>query len=143
MGRFRSSARKQALAALMLLAALVRAAIPAGYMLAPATDGSSLLAITLCTGYGEAEAVLDLATGEVFSPDEAPIHGGGSSDDTQHDLTPCAFATTAAAVTAPSPPTVFIAFRQEAAGFVRPASLMPGHGLVAPPPWATGPPTLA
>lgn len=135
-------ALKRALAALMLLAALVRAAVPAGYMLAPSADGSSLIEITLCTGFGEAAAVMDLATGEVFSPDEAPGHGAETPDDAQDDLSACAFAMTAAPATQTSPVAAFAPPSEESAVFGGAVQLAPGRGLAAPPP-ARAPPLSA
>ena len=54
-----------------LLAMVVRALIPAGYMFSPARHGD-LLAITLCSGHGAVEADIDLTTGAVVDGKTAP-----------------------------------------------------------------------
>jgi hypothetical protein len=113
-------ARSFALLAL-LTALLMRAAIPAGYMLAPA-DG--LPQIVPCTGTGPA----------------MPHHGGGHDRHNQGSETPCAFASVAPPALPDAPPLLapppaaplpFAAITAE--------TLAPRLRAILPPP-ATGPP---
>ena len=61
----RRSGFAQALAAMALLAMALRALIPAGYMLAPENANGRFVALSLCSGHGQQDVVLDLATGEL------------------------------------------------------------------------------
>jgi hypothetical protein len=113
--------------ALVALALLVRAAIPAGWM--PASDGGRW--ITLCTGSGAVAAFVD-ADG-VRHDDPAPA----AQDH------PCAFA----GVAVPLTPPLAIAVPLPSFETARPARLAAatvaiGRGLAAPPPPSTGPPAL-
>jgi hypothetical protein len=125
-----------AFAALALLAMIVRAMVPAGFMLAPAQHGE-LLAVTLCSGHGAVEALIDLKTGAlVEKKGEAPQKSTASD-------APCVFAVTATLV-APEPSfSLNVSFASVAAAPVRTVDVAPGRGLAAPPPWATGPPITA
>jgi hypothetical protein len=127
----------QALTAFALLAMVVRALVPAGYMFAPTHD-SRFLAITLCSGHGPAEAVLDLTTGAIVDASEAQTHKAPSSPSRTD--APCVFAT-AAPLSAPEAPAVIaVAFRHQAIELPSAIVATPGRGLAAPPPWSTGPP---
>ena len=75
----------QAFAALALLAMIVRAIVPAGYMLAPARQGE-LLAITLCSSHGPVKALIDLKTGALVEHQKKTPEKSGASD------APCVFA---------------------------------------------------
>jgi len=117
-----SGLRIRSFALLALLAALLmRAAIPAGYMLVPA-DG--LPQIVPCTGTGPA----------------MPHHGGGHDRHDRNSETPCAFASVAppALPAAPPllapPPATPLPFTADAA-----ETLAPRLRAILPPP-ATGPP---
>ncbi len=126
------------LGAIALLAMLVRAVVPAGYMLAEADAGQGrFLTVEMCEGH--AAAVIDLATGiEVDAsklPDEAP-----GKQDGQSNIAPCVFAA-ASSIAGPdaiAQPVEFVATLM--AEFGVDISVRPGRGIAAPPPPATGPP---
>lgn len=125
----------QVLAALAFIAIAVRALVPSGYMVGPSEDGR-ILPIVLCSGH---EAFLDLTTGQLVEGG-APTEDGGPSKQTS---APCVFAVSAH-FAAPAPitePALAQVYGDEAP-LIRPVSV-PGRGLAAPPPWATGPPLTA
>jgi hypothetical protein len=105
-----------------LVAMSLRAAMPAGYML---SDSNGQVVVSLCNG---GSMTLDLGKTE---------HG----KQTHHDA-PCPYA---AAAHAAAPPTDAIAIALQSAAIVAatPRDVRPGRGLAAPPPPATGPPTLS
>jgi hypothetical protein len=129
------------LAAFALLALVVRALVPAGYMLAPTQD-HRFITMTLCSGHGSAETVIDLTTGAlvdagVANQKEAPFKKSPNAD------APCVFAA-AATLSAPEQPTSLpVVFRLASAELPRAIAVAPGRGLAAPPPWSTGPPQIA
>ena len=130
----------QALAAFALLAMVVRALVPAGYMVAAADDGR-FLTITLCSSHGGREAVLDLKTGALLDADAAPDDQAPA--DAPKSDTPCVFAT-AAALSAPQTPEAFVApFQIASVDQPQTRAAAPGRGLVAPPFWSKGPPAAA
>lgn len=122
------------LAAFALLALLVRAMVPAGFMLAHAEAGSGrYLTLELCDSHTGKAQVIDLDTGEIVELSDE----GGSSD--QHQ--PCVFA---GMVATPALQTfceavVFSAARGVEFSAIR--DLIPGRGIAAPPPPSTGPPS--
>jgi hypothetical protein len=126
----------QAFAALALLAMIVRAILPAGYMLAPARQGE-LLAITLCSGHGPVEALIDLNTGALVEHQKKAPEKSAASD------APCVFAAVPALAAPEAPFTLAVRFIAISAAPSRLAEVAPGRGLAAPPPWATGPPATA
>lgn len=114
---------------------LVRALVPAGYMFAPTTDGR-YITVTLCSGHGAVDAVVDIATGAI-------VDGDASKGDTPAKArgdTPCVFAAAAPLADAVTPQAIDAPNQTIIAARVRSASFAPGRGLAAPPPWATGPP---
>lgn len=124
------------LGAFALMALLVRAILPAGYMLAEAGTGSGrYLTVELCDSHASKPQVIDLDTGEIVDLPET----GKASDQSQH---PCVFA----GVTASAPPdsshdpVAFPVLRDVDFGIVR--DLRPGRGIAAPPPPSTGPPSF-
>jgi hypothetical protein len=120
------------LAALALLAMGVRALVPTGYMLAPAPAGQ-LVRVTLCTAHGPATAFIDLKTGSTKGAEDAP-----ASDDTRN-AAPCVFAATAHLAPPGAAPAILTPeTRAEPAPSASRTRGAPG--LLAPPPWATGPP---
>lgn len=132
-GRFHFPA--QVFAMLLVGAAmLLRLAVPAGWMPAQADDGS--IRISLCTGYGTVEAVL-AADGTVHTGSDIP------DQEKQAPQQQCPF-TAAAMPLAGADPVGLSAvpphdeIRPVGASFVA----VPGRGLAAPPPPATGPPVL-
>lgn len=125
----------QVLAALAFIAIAVRALIPTGYMVGPAEDGR-ILPIVLCSGH---EAFLDLSTGQL-------VEGGAPADDdgqSKQTSAPCVFAVSAHLATPQAAGELALAqVYVDEAPAIRPVSV-PGSGLAAPPPWATGPPLTA
>jgi hypothetical protein len=123
----------QALAALALLAMVVRALVPTGFMLAP-VGPHQVLTVTLCSGHGPVETQIDLGRSAPQKGDP----GGGKSHDA-----PCAFA----AVAHLSAPQALHAVSAPLLAFVSTETALqlstPGRGLAAPPPWSTGPPLTA
>lgn len=120
------------LRALIVVAFALRAVVPAGYMLASAGKGAT---VVLCSAQGSINVQIDPVTGHVTVIKKAP----GQAPD--RDDPPCAFA--ALAKVAIDAPVLSLALPVEhATPFVTPAQyLAPGLGLSAPPPPATGPPT--
>lgn len=125
------------LAAIALLAMLVRAVVPAGYMLAQAdTGGGRYLTVTMCRDHGGQDQVIDLDTGKQVDPSKLP--GKGKSESKQ---APCVFAASAhvAPPVAPAQSVEFVALYDVEFGVVR--EVRPGRGIAAPPPPSTGPPS--
>jgi hypothetical protein len=84
---------------LALLALVLKVSLPAGFMLA--ADEHQRIAVTLCSGQGPVEALLDLSTGEIVE------HGSGHGDNSKanHDQ-PCAFAVATISAVAPTEPAI-------------------------------------
>ena len=112
--------------AIACLAVLLRAAVPAGYMVAQ-DHGPHLV---ICSGHASTAA----ETGGKSSPDP-------HKPDPHKPDQPCAFAGTHVALQAPVLPAP-VPRTQLPTGTVilGRASLVPGRGLAAPPPPSTGPP---
>jgi len=127
------------LGAIALLALLVRAILPAGYMVASAeTPSGRFLVIELCSNDGSVTQALNLDTGERIG-----LNGPSKSGQPKHKPgeAPCVFATTAHFAT-PVQPTVSAPVQTtNEAGLAFVADLRPGRGIAAPPPPSTGPPT--
>ncbi len=124
------------LGAFALMALLVRAMVPAGYMLAEADTGSGrYLTLELCDAHGSQPQVIDLETGKIIDlPDE--------STPSDHPPQPCVFAGIAATTPPDSAhePVTFAVERSVDFGILR--DLRPGRGIAAPPPPSTGPPSF-
>ncbi len=113
------------LAAMLLLAALLaRAVIPSGWMVAPAPAG---VAIVICTGDG-------MVTGAIPGKDD-----GQPRTNTE----PCAFAGLGVAAEPPLLAILPVPVAVAVAVLAPAVVLLPGRGLAAPPPPATGPPAIA
>lgn len=126
------------LGALALLAMLVRAIIPAGYMIAQADTGSGrYLTVEMCDGHKAEPQVIDLDTGKTVDPSK--LSKTGKPDN---NPSPCVFAgvVAMAAPLAAAEPVEFLATQQVDFTVVR--DLRPGRGIAAPPPPSTGPPSL-
>lgn len=124
------------LGAIALLAMLVRAIVPAGYMLATAeTAHGRYLTVTICEARDNATQVLDLKTGRLVDPSSVPAK---HPDKVEH--APCVFAMAApmAPPAASIQPATFV--RVETVAPARPRDVRPGEGIAAPPPPSTGPP---
>ncbi|MCB2088739.1 MAG: hypothetical protein R3E18_04095 [Sphingomonadaceae bacterium] len=132
--RARQTSLFSAFATLLIGAALLlRVAIPAGWM--PDTGADGVMRVTLCTGYGKVAAWID---------EDGTLHRGEPADDDGNDGKHCAFTATALSLATADMPD--LPQPQAMPQDVPPASLRdlaPGQGLAAPPPPATGPPSLA
>ncbi len=126
----------QRLGAIALLAVLVRAILPDGFMLAHADAGSGrYLTVKLCDGHNAAAQVIDLDTGKRIDVSKLP----GKQEQKQ---APCVFAAAAAALATPEAAAEPAAFRLvQDVDFVVVRDLRPGRGIPAPPPPSTGPPS--
>lgn len=126
------------LGAIALLAVLVRAIIPAGYMLAHAdTPSGRYLVVEMCDGHGRAKQVVDLDTGETIDLAKLPKK---ITDDP--NKSPCVFAG-AVAMAQPVSGAEPVEFRLvQQVDFAAVRDLRPGRGIAAPPPPSTGPPSL-
>jgi hypothetical protein len=131
------------LGAVALLALLVRAVIPSGYMLAAAeTAGGRYLTVQMCSGH--AAQVIDLDTSKPVDPSklaksEKPQNEKPKGDQQQ---APCVFGG-APALGEPvsfAEPVEFFAERGVDFSIIH--DVRPGRGIPAPPPPSTGPPSL-
>jgi hypothetical protein len=118
---------------LVVAALLARSVAPEGWM--PVVNAAGGIEITVCNGTGPDDAM-------VLSPDGKLHHKiPGKSQPGDHA---CAFSGLGAA---DAPPTLVALatpiFAPEAAPALDPIDAIPGRGLAAPPPPATGPPSLA
>lgn len=126
------------LGAFALLALLVRALVPSGYMLAEAEGaGGRYLVVQMCDGHAAAPLVVDLDTGKLVDKTSAPGKPGGKTADT-----PCAFAVSPHMASPPVATTLVAFVQARDAEIVVSAALSPGRGIAAPPPPSTGPPHL-
>lgn len=126
------------LGAIALLAMLVRAVVPAGYMLAEAeTANGRYLTVDFCEGNNATKRVLDLETRKLIDPSEVP----SSQHDSKAQHAPCVFATAAPAAPplAAAEPVRFVVSQDVNFDVAR--DVRPGRGIAAPPPPSTGPPS--
>lgn len=126
------------LGAIALLTMLVRAIVPAGYMLAEAeTVSGRYVTIQMCTEHTQSTRVLDVKSGRMLDPDEAPKT---DKSDKSSNNTPCVFA----AIAPLAPPVADVSTVEfvtvSNVEFAQVRDVAPGRGLPAPPPPATGPP---
>jgi hypothetical protein len=124
------------LGAIALLAMLVRAIVPAGYMLAEADAGNGrYLTVQMCEGH--AATVIDLDTGKQVDPSQLPEKTDGKGNHA-----PCVFAAAVSVAThvVTAEQVAFVTTQDVDFAIVR--DLRPGRGIAAPPP-ATGPPAHA
>jgi hypothetical protein len=123
------------LGAIALLALVVRAIVPAGFMLAHADTGSGrYLTLRLCDSHSSAVQIIDLDTGKRVDLTKLP----GKAEQ-KH--APCVFS---AAIPMAQPEAMAdpVAFRTtQDVGFALVRDLRPGRGIPAPPPPSTGPPS--
>ncbi len=126
--RYRFAAAFLCAAALML-----RALVPAGYMIAPAS-GAGQFFVTVCTGLeGKVMRVALPLNGK----QDAPQQGHDGKDG------PCAFTALAGLADTPPLPGVLQPFQSLTAPLPGKHVVMIGRGLAAPPPPQTGPPAIA
>jgi len=125
------------LGAIALLAMLVRAVVPAGYMLAEAeTSQGRYLTVEMCDGHTHALQVIDLDTGKKVDAKVLKAKHGKSEPKPP----PCVcagIAPLAPPLVAAVPVKFKVAY---SAVFDLSRDVRPGHGIAAPPPPATGPP---
>jgi hypothetical protein len=119
---------------LVACALLFRVAVPEGWM--PQAHAQSIT-LAWCSGMGdaapaEAKALIARAIGETNAPKHKPV-----------SEQPCAFSAAAHPIAYADPVPLPVPAAHEPVA-IQPALLpFPGRGLVAPPPFATGPPLLA
>jgi hypothetical protein len=127
------------LGAIALLALLVRALIPAGYMVAAAdTPDGRYLVMQLCDGHASEMQAINLETG--LKVDLANLPKSPAKQASADQV--CAFAASvsfAPPVSSVEPMDRVVATESET---VLPRAASPGRGIAAPPPPATGPPSL-
>lgn len=115
------------------MALLVRAIMPAGYMLAEAQTASGrYLTLELCDAHDGKPKLVDLDTGKIVDAPE-----DGKSGPPQPPCVCGAFASVAPPVSGAEPVTFQAASKID---FVEISDLAPGRGIAAPPPPSTGPP---
>jgi len=127
------------LGAIALIAMLVRAVVPAGYMLAQAeTEGGRYLTVTMCRDHGGGIQVIDLDTGKPVDFSKLP---GKAPDKPDAKHTPCVFAASAhvAPPLAVAEPVEFVTHYDT--DYAADHHVAPGRGIPAPPPPSTGPPS--
>jgi hypothetical protein len=123
------------LSAFALMALLVRAIMPAGYMLAEAQTASGrYLTLELCDAHDGKPKLVDLDTGKIVDAPE-----DGKSGPPQPPCVCGAFASVAPPVSGAEPVTFQAASKID---FVEISDLAPGRGIAAPPPPSTGPPVV-
>ncbi|MBT9445377.1 MAG: hypothetical protein IV086_06740 [Hyphomonadaceae bacterium] len=122
--------------AFALLALLLRILAPPGYMISSGGASGQKIAFTICSDFGMRQAVLDLGTGDVVD-ESGP---GERNDNAPSSDAPCVFAGVAALASPVASGFAEPALRPHLAEPQRIASVSPGRGLAAPPPWPTGPP---
>lgn len=142
----RTRSRRWGLLALVLALAM-RLLVPAGFMWAPATDGSGAPELILCFGTAPApaaepmSAMPGMAGMAHAATAHADHHGGSHKGDSAGDHE-CAFAAFAGAIATAD--LAFATLAPLAPAITLPAILLadlaPGRGLAAPPPPQRGPP---
>ena len=117
--------------ALVALTLAIRVLVPSGFM--PTTGADGMVRISVCTGMGAETAWID---------HDGKIHKDAPTGS-HHDLQPCGFGVLGHGLD--TTPAIGIALPVVAADILALAALQTisiGHGLAAPPPPSTGPPSL-
>lgn len=126
----------QQLGAIALLAMLVRALVPAGYMLAEAgTPDGRYLVVQMCDDHRGVSRFVNLDTGEIVEKSANPDDASDKNNDA-----PCVFASAVQMTSPPSLVAPVVFAHAVPAEFIPQVSVTPGRGIAAPPPPATGPP---
>lgn len=119
--------------ALLVAALLARGLAPEGWM--PVANAAGGIEITICNGSGPADAMVLTADGKLHH--KAPDKG-------QPGNHPCAFTGLGIVDASPPPPAIVAPIRPATtAPALAALGPLPGRGLAAPPPPATGPPARA
>lgn len=117
----------------LLVGVLVaRGLTPDGWM--PVADAAGTIRFTLCPGMAPAEPQMSMSHGKMHH--KAPVKGQASDH-------PCAFAGIGLADNVASPIVIAAPLKPTAAPVTARIVAIPGRGLAAPPPPATGPPAFA
>ena len=128
------------LGAFALFALLVRAIVPAGYMIASAeTSEGRYLVVQLCDSHANFTQVIDLDTGKQVDPGKLPAKPASDKSS----KTPCVFAA-APHMAGPELSSPYVGQpdgRIVVANYAA-VAVTPGRGIAAPPPPSTGPPQL-
>jgi hypothetical protein len=128
---------RAAILAVLALALLARLAVPAGWM--PVTDAHGAR-LTICTGAGPLDAPEHVMPGMT---DMTGMHHAPGDNKQDHGDHVCPFTGVAMALAAPTLPTLDLPPIIENEGTQSPRfAVAVGRGLAAPPPPATGPPSL-
>jgi hypothetical protein len=128
--RIRRLDRRVALA-LIACAMLLRVLIPPGWM--PSTGSDGLVRISICTGMGAQTAWLD-RDGKIHKDAPAGKH---------HDPQPCGFGILVLGLdTPPMVAALRPGIAVDSVARLASQTVSIGHGLAAPPPPSTGPPSL-
>jgi len=128
------------LGAIALLALLMRALVPGGYMLAAAdTPDGRFVVMQLCDSHAQPVSALNLDTGELVDLADIPLKKP-TGEKTDHP--PCAFASAPAMAAPLSAISLTLLTFAHHVDLPAPDYVQPGRGLPAPPPPATGPPIL-
>ncbi|RXD05153.1 hypothetical protein EQZ23_08545 [Sphingomonas sp. UV9] len=139
--RILTATHRRWLLLLFACAMLVRALIPTGWM--PITDAQGFH-IVLCSGTGPAMLSTGPSAKAPMNHAMAGMHHEKSSDHhSQGPEHPCAFAGVTPAIDAPTLAAPLPLVRIRATPALARALVTIGHGLAAPPPPQTGPPTFA
>ena len=125
---------------LAALALVLKVAVPAGFMLGP--DSHNQIAITLCSGHGSAQAVLDLTTGQIIEHGLEDKTPRTDNDKSKHSQV-CPFAAGAGVVATPSVISLAAPFAIYVRADSRPIRLRPQLTPTGPPLPARGPPLSA
>lgn len=127
------------LGAFALLAVLVRVLVPAGYMVAEAgTPDGRYLVVQMCDAHGDASQVIDLDTGKIVEKSKSPGKSEGKGEGSS-----CMFAMATPMASPPPAQAEPVVFGTTVdAHLVSKPDVVPGRGIAAPPPPATGPPSL-
>ena len=130
----RSDAAKRLLTGLFFCALMLRALVPAGFMIGTAASGAP--ALVLCPGMEPPPAVHGMRMHGAM-----PAH---HHDPATHHEAPCPFGALAAPALPPAPPVAVLPPVPPAESALPPRHLTAtAPSLAAPPPPATGPPAAA
>jgi hypothetical protein len=147
MSGLRPSTRSRLAAlAVTLVALLLRALVPAGFMLATDARAEGVV-ITICTGNGMQSHAVLRADGTMQTVADPAVEAGGADDPAGeaqgHQQAPCVFAALAQLPEGPEAPGLAnpLSEAEQPTAVAAISPVAPGRGLAAPPPPATAPPS--